>query len=142
MAEATFRPILCIDFDGVVHSYERGWQNGDIYGEVVPGFFEWATQAAPLFRLVIYSSRSQMADGRAQMWAWLKHQWGKWAAERELSDDHIRCGEFEFAAEKPPAFVTIDDRAVTFRGDWSAPELAPAALRAFKPWNAEEPAHV
>jgi len=129
-----FRPIICIDFDGVIHSYERGWQGGDIYGAVVPGFFEWADKANRSFKLVIYSSRSKETDGRAAMWSWLKHQWGRWATGRDLEPDTIRYSDFEFAHEKPPAWLTIDDRAVQFRGDWSDPALSPDAIRSFKPW--------
>ena len=43
----------------------------------------------------------------------------------------------EFMHEKPAAWLTIDDRAVQFRGDWSAPELSADVMRAFKPWNIE-----
>lgn len=136
MSETPRKPILCIDFDGVIHSYERGWQGGEIYGTVTPGFFEWASHAKAFFQLVVYSSRSKTAEGRTQMWHWLKHQWGLWAhAEgRQLRDEDIRYSDFEFAHEKPPAFLTIDDRAIQFDGDWS--KLSPPALHAFKPWNA------
>lgn len=129
------KPIICIDFDGVIHSYEKGWQGGEIYGTVTDGFFEWATEAKKYFTLVIYSSRSKTAEGRTQMWAWLKHQWGNWAhhSNHQLTDDDIRYGDFEFANEKPPAFLTIDDRSIQFSGNWQI--IPPEALINFKPWT-------
>lgn len=130
-----FKPTLCIDFDGVIHSYERGWQDGAIYGTPTPGFFAWAMRAKDQFRLVVYSSRSKDAEGIRQMQEWLG------VALLEWQQDHphglgLSFSDFGFAHEKPAAWLTIDDRAVQFRGDWSAPELTPDAMRAFKPWMA------
>lgn len=123
-----YKPIMCLDFDGVIHDYRRGWQDGTIYGEVVPGFFEWAERAAKLFRLVIYSSRSKTPEELAIMQRWLRNQELAHSAEDT---------PFEFAHEKPPAFITIDDRAVLFRGTFDDPELDPETLLRFKPWNQE-----
>ena len=127
------KPILCLDFDGVIHRYGKGWQNGAIYDDAVPGFFEWAEKAAEHFHLVIYSSRSKDEKGEIQMAAWLTEQRAKWReAGGKPTNPHI---SFEFAHEKPPAFLTIDDRAIQFAGQWPDVE----ALRAFKPWNATGP---
>jgi hypothetical protein len=125
------KPILCLDFDGVIHSYERGWQDGTIYGSVTEGFWEWAEQAAKLFKLVIYSSRSKTEEGQLAMGLWLSEQRREWrtAGGMHEATDPL---EFEFAHEKPPAFLTIDDRAICFEGDWS--KLDPEHLRAFRPW--------
>jgi hypothetical protein len=114
-------PILCLDFDGVIHSYEHGWRRGEIYGTVTRGFFDWAAWAKSYFRLVVYSSRSKDPDGAANMRLWLVSQgWDESAAP------------LEFAHEKPPAFLTIDDRALTFNGNWEA--FDPPRLRDFMPW--------
>lgn len=132
-----FKPTICVDFDGVIHSYERGWQDGVIYGTVVPGFFEWAEQASKQFKLVIYSSRSKSDEGQKAMLGWLIFQRRAWRESGGLSGSDVLT--FEFADQKPAAWLTIDDRAVCFNGDWTAPELTPEAMRSFKPWNARKP---
>lgn len=128
-------PIVAVDFDGVIHSYDKGWQDGTIYGEIIPGFFEWVERVRGAFKLVIYSSRSKSDTGVLAMSVWLHEQRNKWLAsvgERDSTEPL----EFEFAHQKPPAWLTIDDRAIQFRGDWSDPSLSAEAMRAFKPWNA------
>ncbi len=129
------KPILCIDFDGVIHKYSGGWQNGKIYDVVTDGFFEWAEKAARFFKLVIYSSRSKDEDGIIAMGLWFTEQRRQWREKGGTASDGKL--EFEFAHEKPPAFLTIDDRAIAFNGDWS--ELDPEKLAAFKPWNQRPP---
>jgi hypothetical protein len=123
------KPILCIDFDGVIHDYKEGWKDGSIYGKVVDGFFEWAEKAQKHFRLVIYSSRSKTREGKEEMERWLYRQYNLWKKE---ANDTL---QFEFSNEKPPAFLTIDDRAIQFRGNWNTEELNPEELKKFKPWN-------
>jgi hypothetical protein len=127
---AITKPILCLDFDGVIHHYRRGWQDGTIYDDVTPGFFAWAFEAAKVFRLVIYSSRSKTEGGTAAMKFWLVEQYFKYSHGIHPS----ACDIFEFAHEKPPAFATIDDRAIRFEGDWSSRFLMPDRLRRFKTW--------
>lgn len=69
------------------------------------------------------------------MFSWLKHQWGVWVAAHGADfEADISYLDFEFASQKPPAFLTIDDRAICFMGDWTA--LDPAQLTQFMPWNA------
>lgn len=132
------KPILCIDFDGVIHSYERGWKDGEIYGTVVTGFFEWAVKARDHFELVIYSSRSKSAEGLAAMKDWLGMQLTAWKSAPNIRDiaSPPYLDDFKFTHEKPPAFLTIDDRALTFNGRWGDYGYSPAGLLSFKPWNA------
>lgn len=115
-------PILCLDFDGVIHDYRRGWQGGEIYGDVTPGFWEWLDKAHRYFRIVVYSSRSKDAVNAEAMEKWLAGRTPK----------GFRYIPVEFAHEKPPAFLTIDDRALTFEGSWD--RFDPVKLREFKPW--------
>jgi hypothetical protein len=117
-------------FDGCVHAYRNGWQDGKIYDVIVPGFLEWASDAFKHFRLVIYSSRSRDPELRAAMMIWMENQIADWA----LAKHKVVNFGFEYADEKPPAWLTIDDRAVRFDGSWMDQSLSPENLLAFKPW--------
>jgi hypothetical protein len=137
------KPILCVDFDGVVHSYTSPWSGEAIVSDPpVPGALRWLWKAAEWFDVQIYSSRSKSEEGRKAMLEWMiKHavaEFGEGHPMCEIRADLVRSdGDWSypitFAAEKPAAFLTIDDRAYCFEGDWS--ELNPADLLDFKPWN-------
>lgn len=125
-----FFPTICLDLDGCIHLYSKGWLDGSLYDDVVPGFFEWAATAQDHFDLVIYSSRSKTEDGRLAMIAWMAKQLDHWRQAGGKTEIRLR-----FAHEKPAAWLTIDDRAIRFNGDWDDPALSPKSIFAFKPWN-------
>jgi hypothetical protein len=127
-----FVPTLCIDFDGVIHRYGNGWQGGEIYDDVTTGFFEWASLAKNKFKLVIYSSRSKDPEGIDAMKDWLGKQIQAYVSEHNPTW-FLSVEDFDFAHEKPAAWLTIDDRAICFDGSWS--RLSPETLLEFKPWN-------
>ena len=114
-------PILVLDFDGVMHSYSSGWQGVDWCPDPpVPGLEAFLAHAMEHFQVQVHSSRSAVKIGREAMRAWCQ-QW--------LREDIAR--ELTFPRDKPPAFVTLDDRALTFTGQWPAVET----LLAFQPWT-------
>ena len=149
------RPILCLDFDGVIHSYSSGWAGArTILDPAVPGAFQFIIAALPDFRVAILSSRSHQWGGRRAMKRWLRAEFIKashdWPSLPEWHRDWIAAHNFtetwehdiraaadalvhaiEWPLFKPSATVTIDDRARTFDGTW--PALA--ELKAFQPWN-------
>lgn len=123
------RPILCLDFDGVLHSYVSGWQGPDVIPDPpVPGAIAFLREAVQHFTVAIYSSRSHQPGGMAAMQSWL----ALWA-ERDSPPgaDLTFLDGIKWPLEKPGAFVTLDDRALTFTGEWPAMNT----LKAFRPWH-------
>jgi len=122
------KPILCLDFDGVIHSYSSGWQGARMIPDPpVKGALRFLNDAQRFFKVAIYSSRSGQEGGLEAMQKWLKAS----LMERyPYSYDDIYEGIL-WPTEKPPAFLTIDDRAMRFEGHFPNPEW----LTYFKPWN-------
>ena len=117
------KPTLCVDFDGVIHSYTSGWQGADVVLDPpVPGALEFLRTASEHFDVCIYSSRSHEPGGSRAMQDWMVHH--------GFDPDFVHFTLF-WPRHKPSAFLTIDDRALTFTGTWPDP----AQLLEFKPWN-------
>lgn len=130
------KPILCVDFDGVIHSYSSKWVDEvTIPDPPVPGALAWLWKATEWFNVQIYSSRSKTEAGINAMRLWMARNCAAtFDMDHPMNNSPFPIG---FAAEKPAAFLTIDDRALTFDGDWS--EIDPADLLNFKPWNKRPP---
>lgn len=116
------KPILCLDFDGVIHSYTSGWKGADVIPDPpVADAIRFMREALEHFRVAIYSSRSGQPGGIEAMQAWL----------RRHADNLDWFAAIEWPTTKPSAFITIDDRALTFDGTWPRMEN----LKTFQPWN-------
>lgn len=133
-------PIICVDFDGVIHSYSSGWQGVDVIPDPpVEGAIEWLMNHLPIPEPIsamgpdyvgpevqIYSSRSKERKGIKAMQNWL--------VQHGLPECYITEGVLKFPDQKPAAFLTIDDRAFLFEGRFPTSE----EMLAFKPWNKRE----
>lgn len=127
------KPVLCLDFDGVIHSYDSGWRGAAVIPDgPVAGAVEFIYNATEKFRVAIFSSRSCAPGGIDAMRGWLRMH--VTAAIDDKIDIERILALIEWPTEKPAAFLTIDDRAITFTGEW--PKLN--TLLDFKPWNKKE----
>lgn len=125
------KPTLCIDFDGVLHSYISGWKGADVTPDPpVPGALKFLDEATKLFTVAVFSSRTHQPGGLDAMQKWLS-----WHAR--VSDTILPkwLDEIQWPETKPAAFLSLDDRAITFDGTWPDPHI----LLAFKPWNKRQP---
>jgi hypothetical protein len=117
------KPVIAVDFDGVIHSYKRPWIDAwTIPDDPLPGAFTWLANLTLKFSVMIYSARCNDEKGIAAMKEWfVKH-----GMSREFLDAFI------FEPGKPSAFLFIDDRAMNFNGSYG--HLSVAELRRFRPW--------
>ena len=125
------KPILCLDFDGVCHSYTSGWKGADnIPDEYVPGLFEFLEAVKDDFDVQVFSSRTHQKDGVYAMIDWFIAQRKLWRYRGGMPPIDTPLN-ISFPEVKPPAFVSIDDRCLLFTGEWPSLDT----LKDFKPWN-------
>ena len=120
------KSILCVDFDGVIHSYSSGWKGASVIPDPpVPGALDFLERAISHFRVAVYSTRSNIPGDLEAMQIWLYDE------AKKVHQDLHWIAFIEWPTVKPPAFVTIDDRAICFTGTWPSMKT----LTDFKPWN-------
>ena len=93
------RKTIAIDFDGVIHKYSKGWQDGSIYDEPVEGTLEAIKKLQELgFLIIVFTTRknTEVVSG------WIYKKMGLLLSVTN---------------EKPMAVAYIDDRGIRFE-DW------------------------
>lgn len=138
------KPILVLDFDGVIHSYTSGWKGVTVIPDpIVPGFFQFLLDAQQHFDVHVLSSRSHQAGGIPAMMEYLYNTAAVFYRAQPAPDGANQpapiplhkitdaIDQIKWPTVKPPAVLTIDDRAVCFMGTWPALE----ELKHFKPWS-------
>jgi hypothetical protein len=107
---------VAVDFDGTVHPYTAGWQGDTPVDEPpCPGaqeFLDWCGMDQG-WKIVIFSARARSQEGKAGIDAWCR--------KHGLLVDEI-------THIKPYAFAYVDDRGVTYSGDWEQVKKECSAL--------------
>jgi hypothetical protein len=122
------KPILCIDYEGTVCTKDE---------KPTEGFFTWAVEACRHFNLVIFTPQASTEEGLQSLEQWLQLHTIAWRHDQMERGTPIATAPlaFEFAHEKLPAFLTIDDRSITFTGRWTDLKLKPETLLKFIAWT-------
>lgn len=126
------KPTIALDFDGVIHAYTSGWKGAHIIPDpIVPGACR-AIENYQIagYRVAIYSTRSKSLRGRRAMQAYLeRHIIEHFGVDRVGADDCY--GAIQWPWFKPPALITIDDRAWRFTGMFPTVD----EIKAFRTWQ-------
>ena len=126
---------VAVDFDGVIHWYREGYQDGTIYDPPAPGALDALRTLMTRYAVYVHTTRDSQEVGE-----WLSRRGFDVLVEAMLTGDNtviVDDQEREFWNErdrilvtrrKLPAIAYIDDRAVHHTGDWTATLDAVAAL--------------
>ena len=129
-ASGKVRPVprrtVAIDFDGVIHKHISPWTvPHEIHDGPVDGAFDFIERVLFEFNVAIFSARAADPRGRAAIFEWLVANWVASGKDREL------VAQIRVSAEKPHAFIYIDDRGWHFEGTFPTMD----ELRAFESWT-------
>jgi len=49
---------LAIDFDGVIHNFDKGYHDGTCYGDPIPGSLEALKNLSSKYKIIIFTAKS------------------------------------------------------------------------------------
>ena len=103
---------IMIDFDGVIHSYDKGFQNGEVYGNVIEGSKEAVEHfKSKGYEIVIFTTRASKEHNIDPKSKELISNVESWLNKNGIYFDDI-------TADKLGAVAYIDDKAIRFESNW------------------------
>tara|TARA_Y100000766_G_scaffold253157_1_gene237897 strand:- start:1086 stop:1484 length:399 start_codon:yes stop_codon:yes gene_type:complete len=99
---------VAIDFDGVIHNFDKGWHDGTCYGEPLPGSINAIKSLSKKYNIIIFTAKAKknrpLVDGKTGVE--LVKEW----LEKYGLIDFVS----EITSEKPRAKIYIDDNGYRF----------------------------
>ena len=99
---------VAIDFDGVIHNFDKGWHDGTCYGEPLPGSINAIKSLSKKYNIIILTAKAKknrpLVNGKTGVE--LVKEW----LEKYGLIDFVS----EITSEKPRAKIYIDDNGYRF----------------------------
>jgi hypothetical protein len=99
---------LAIDFDGVIHNFDKGYHDGTCYGEPIPGSLEAVRTLSKKYTIIIFTAKAKpdrpLINGKTGT-----ELVREWLAKHGI----LECVK-EITSEKPRAMLYIDDKGYRF----------------------------
>jgi hypothetical protein len=99
---------LAIDFDGVIHTFDRGWYDGTCYGDPIEGSLEAIKKLSESYSIIIFTAKAKpsrpLVNGKT----------GTELVEEWLTKHGVMKYVKEITSEKPRSQIYIDDKGYHF----------------------------
>ena len=103
---------LAIDFDGVIHNFDKGWHDGTCYGEPLEGALDAVRMLSKEYNVIIFTAKAKpsrpLVGGKT----------GTELVEEWLTKHGVMKYVKEITAEKPRSLIYIDDKGYHFK-NWN-----------------------
>ena len=103
---------IAVDFDGVIHTFDKGWYDGTCYGEPIEGSLEALEKLSEKWNIVIFTAKGRpdrpLVNGMTGI-----------ELVEEWLEKHDVLQYIDYVTwEKPRAEYYIDDKGLHFNNNW------------------------
>jgi ribonucleotide monophosphatase NagD (HAD superfamily) len=99
---------IAIDFDGVIHNFDKGYHDGTCYGDPIEGSLDSLKELSKTYNIIIFTAKAKpnrpLVNGKTGT-----ELVSEWLEKYGVLD----CVN-EITSEKPRAMLYIDDNAYRF----------------------------
>jgi hypothetical protein len=103
---------LAIDFDGVIHTFDKGFHDGTCYGDPIEGSLEAVRELSKKYTIIIFTAKAKpnrpLVNGKTGV-----ELVSEWLDKHGILD----CVK-EITSEKPRSMLYIDDNGYRFE-NWN-----------------------